>query len=100
MTLLSSDQLNKSSKKINDWEFKNNAISRSFKFSSYMDGINFVHSLALISENENHHPDISIGWCQVDIVFTSHDLGGVTEKCIKMATLASKLFEEKNKDEI
>jgi pterin-4a-carbinolamine dehydratase len=33
-------------------------------------------------------------------VFTSHDLGGVTKKCIKMATLASKLFEEKNKDEI
>ena len=59
-----------------------------------MDGINYVHSLALLAEEQNHHPDISIGWCSVKIEFTSHDLGGVTENCIKMATLATNLFEE------
>ena len=100
MTVLSIDQINESLKKINQWKFNDNVISRSFKFSSYMSGINFVHSLALISEKENHHPDITVGWCKVNVVFTSHDLGGVTEKCLIMAELTSKLFEEKSKDEI
>ena len=100
MSVLSIDQINESLKKINLWKFNDNMISRSFKFSSYMSGINFVHSLALISEKENHHPDIVVGWCEVNVTFTSHDLGGVTEKCVKMAELTSKLFEEKSKDDI
>ena len=95
MSILSIDQINKSLKKINQWKFNDNMISRSFKFPSYMSGINFVDSLALISEKENHHPDILVGWCEVNVAFTSHDLGGVTEKCVKMAELTSKLFEEK-----
>tara|TARA_Y100001934_G_C12348447_1_gene774111 strand:+ start:853 stop:1149 length:297 start_codon:yes stop_codon:yes gene_type:complete len=95
MSVLSIDQINKSLKKINQWKFNDNMISRSFKFPSYMSGINFVDSLALISEKENHHPDILVGWCEVNVAFTSHDLGGVTEKCVKMAELTSKLFEEK-----
>ena len=100
MSLLSIDQINKSLKKINQWKFNDNMISSSFKFPSYMSGINFVHALALISEKENHHPDILVGWCEVNVTFTSHDLGGVTEKCVKMAELTSKLFEEKSKDDI
>ena len=95
MSVLSIDQINKSLKKINQWKFNDIMISRSFKFPSYMSGINFVDSLALISEKENHHPDILVGWCEVNVAFTSHDLGGVTEKCVKMAELTSKLFEEK-----
>ena len=95
MSVLSIDQINKSLRKINQWKFNDNMISRSFKFPSYMSGINFVDSLALISEKENHHPDILVGWCEVNVAFTSHDLGGVTEKCVKMAELTSKLFEEK-----
>ena len=94
MSLVKKNKIYEALKKLNEWEFKKNAISRSFKFSTYMDGINYVHSLALLAEEQNHHPDISIGWCSVKIEFTSHDLGGVTENCIKMATLATNLFEE------
>tara|TARA_B100001250_G_scaffold204236_1_gene175220 strand:- start:118 stop:402 length:285 start_codon:yes stop_codon:yes gene_type:complete len=94
MSLVEKNKIYEALKKLNEWEFKKNAISRSFKFSTYMDGINYVHSLALLAEEQNHHPDISIGWCSVKIEFTSHDLGGVTENCIKMATLATNLFKE------
>ena len=94
MSLVEKNKIYEALKKFNEWEFKKNAISRLFKFSTYMDGINYVHSLALLAEEQNHHPDISIGWCSVKIEFTSHDLGGVTENCIKMATLATNLFEE------
>ena len=94
MSLVEKNKIYEALKKLNEWEFKKNAISRSFKFSTYMDGINYVHSLACLAEEQNHHPDISIGWCSVEIEFTSHDLGGVTENCIKMATLATNLFEE------
>lgn len=95
MSLLNTNQVNEALKKLNQWEYKNNTISRSFKFSTYMEGISYVQSLALIAESENHHPDIAIGWCNVKIEYTSHDLGGITDNCIKMATLTTNLFKEK-----
>ena len=69
-------------------------LKKDFKFKNFSDSQIFINKVSEISENENHHPDISIGWCSVKIEFTSHDLGGVTENCIKMATLATNLFEE------
>ena len=50
-----------------------------------MDGIKFVNKVAEISETNNHHPDIQIGWCSIDISISSHDMGGVTTKCVNLA---------------
>ena len=50
-----------------------------------MDGITFVNQLAKIAEEKNHHPDMVVGWCKIDVAFTSHDQGGVTTACIDMA---------------
>ena len=50
-----------------------------------MDGIKFVNKIAELAENKNHHPDIQIGWCNVEISITSHDLGGVTNQCVELA---------------
>ena len=44
-----------------------------------------MNKVGNIAEVENHHPDMIVGWCKVGITFTSHDQGGVTAACIKMA---------------
>jgi 4a-hydroxytetrahydrobiopterin dehydratase len=54
-------------------------------FDEYMDGIQFINEIAILAEEKKHHPDIKIGYCKVQVGFTSHDHGGVTEKCIDMA---------------
>ena len=83
--LISPDEINKTISNQN-WSYKNNTISKSFEFESYIEGINFVNEIAKIAEQRNHHPDINIGWCKVEISITSHDLGGVTTKCVNLAT--------------
>ena len=83
--LISPDEINKTLSNQN-WSYKNNRISKSFEFESYIEGINFVNEIAKIAEQRNHHPDINIGWCKVEISITSHDLGGVTTKCVNLAT--------------
>ena len=83
--LISPDEINKTISNQN-WSYKNNRISKSFEFESYIEGINFVNEIAKIAEQRNHHPDINIGWCKVEISITSHDLGGVTTKCVNLAT--------------
>ena len=69
------------------WNEKDNTITKTFEFSSYLDGIDFVNEVANLSEQENHHPDITVGYCKVTISLTTHDAGSITEKDYKLAKL-------------
>ena len=91
MSILSIEQIQDELSSLDGWVFKNNAITKSYSFDSYMDGIGFVNRLAEKAEEVNHHPDIQVGWCTVSITFTSHDKGGVTAACIAMAQATEKL---------
>ena len=83
--LISPDEIRKSLS-TSDWEYLNGHISKSYKFETYMDGIEFVRKIADLAERSNHHPEIKIGWCTVQISITSHEMNGVTTKCVNLAT--------------
>ena len=90
--LISPDEINKSlsSKK---WEYKNKNIFKSYTFEAYLEGIDFVTKVAELAERHNHHPDLVIVWCRVDVNITSHDMGGVTTNCVNLATGIDHIFE-------
>ena len=83
--LISPDEINKSLSN-KGWVYADKKISKSFNFEKYMEGIEFVNKMAELAERNNHHPDITIGWCKVNVNITSHNLGGVTTKCVNLAT--------------
>ena len=76
---------------IMEWTCKNNILSKTFEFRSYLDGIDFVNTIANIAEQENHHPDINIGYCKVTIFLTTHDAGELTDKDYKLAKIIDDL---------
>ena len=94
MIIVDKNKIEQELNNLRECYYKNNSISRQFSFDLYMDGIEFVNAVALIAEKENHHPDLMIGWCAVQVNYTSHDLGGVTEKCLHMAKLTEQLYKE------
>ena len=57
-----------------------------------MEGINFVQKIVKLSEKNNHHPEILIGWCKVDVSITSNALGGVTTNCVNLAIGIDKYY--------
>ena len=73
------------------WNEINKTITKTFEFNSYLDGIDFVNEVANLAEQENHHPDIEIGYCKVTISLTTHDAGGLTDKDYKLAKLIDDL---------
>ena len=83
--LISPDEINKSLAN-KGWGYTDKKIAKSFNFDSYMEGIKFVNKIAELAEQNNHHPDITIGWCHVDVSISSHVMGGVTTKCVNLAT--------------
>ena len=61
------------------WNEKDNTITKTFEFSSYLDGIDFVNEVANLSEQENHHPDLSFGWGYCKVKISTHAIKGLAE---------------------
>tara|TARA_B100000427_G_scaffold26975_1_gene19996 strand:- start:3755 stop:3988 length:234 start_codon:yes stop_codon:yes gene_type:complete len=73
------------------WNEIDKTISKTFEFNSYLDSIDFVNEIANLAEQENHHPDIIIGYCKVKVSLTTHDAGEITEKDYRLAKLIDDL---------
>lgn len=67
------------------WAIVSNSIQKEFRFKSYLQGLAFAYSLGKIAEQENHHPDIFIGWRRVKVVFSTHAINGLSENDFIMA---------------
>ena len=61
------------------------AIARSFKFKDFNAAFGFMTRVALLAEKMDHHPEWSNVYNKVDVVLTTHDTGGVSDKDIAMA---------------
>ena len=68
------------------WKEENNSLNRTFEFNNFSEAFAFMTRVAMIAEQQNHHPNWSNVWNKVNIQLTTHDKGNVvTEKDRKLA---------------
>ena len=73
--------------RLDEWDFDEarDAITRQFVFADFSEAFAFMTRVALIAEQQDHHPEWSNVWNRVDILLTTHDAGGLSLRDIKMA---------------
>ena len=54
------------------------AIVRRFKFKDFGATMAFVNRLATVADRKDHHPDLKVGYGYCEVLFTTHDAGGLT----------------------
>lgn len=55
------------------------AIQRSFRFKNYYQTIAFVNALAWVAHQQDHHPDLEVGYKQCIVHYSTHSVGGLSE---------------------
>lgn len=70
-----------------EWDREGDEIVRVYEFDDYLRGVTFAQMVGEIAEAEFHHPTIEIRYKEVEIRFTSHEEGGITDQDIHMAEL-------------
>lgn len=63
----------------------NKKIEKQFKFKDFSRVMGFVNKVALIAQDEGHHPDMEVHYNNVVISFHTHSIGGLSENDFIMA---------------
>lgn len=61
------------------------AIQRSFKFKNFNEAWGFMNRVALLAEQQDHHPEWFNVYNRVDILLSTHDCDGLSQRDVKLA---------------
>jgi 4a-hydroxytetrahydrobiopterin dehydratase len=94
MAKLSAKERSAALSELNGWVDveKRDAIRRSFKFSDFNGAFAFMTRVALAAEKHGHHPEWYNVYNQVEIILTSHDVGGVSDRDVRLARLIDSFY--------
>ena len=85
MEILDNYEINRRLDELEGWEYKDDAIHTSFQFENFKEAFSVMVRIAFEAEAQQHHPDWSNVYNELQISLSTHDAGGVTEKDFKLA---------------
>ena len=85
---LSNDEIDTQLKKLQGWTRDGEAIRKQFTFGGFPEAVQFVTRLVSGAEAADHHPDITINYKRVTLVYSTHSEGGLTAKDFEGAAMA------------
>lgn len=69
------------------------SISREFRFRDFQQAFGFMTAVALAAERMDHHPDWSNVYNRVTVRLSSHDIGGLSDRDVRLARRIDALFD-------
>lgn len=78
---LSPEQAGRYARELNGWDLGPGAkeIRKSFRFEDFHRTMAFVNAVAWISHQENHHPDLEVGYNTCGVRYSTHAIDGLSE---------------------
>ena len=73
------------------------AIRKSYHFSDFSEAWGFLSRIALIAEKMDHHPEIFNVYNRVEIILSTHDVEGLSDRDIKEAAAIDEIAPERDK---
>lgn len=78
---LSDAEIKKLLTEVQDWNLSQDHlfISKKFTFKNFYKTMAFVNAVAWIANQENHHPDMEVGFNYCLVKYTTHAANGLTK---------------------
>jgi 4a-hydroxytetrahydrobiopterin dehydratase len=93
--VLSKEKVTELLSKLDNWEFDelHPALKKTLTFKNFYETMAYVNALAYIAHQENHHPDLEIGYNYCKVRYSTHAVGGLTENDFICAAIIDKMRE-------
>ncbi len=79
-------------KDLEGWSRDDDTIVKTYRFANYHETMAFVNATAWISHRADHHPDLTVGYNQCTVAYTTHSAGGPSRKDFDCAAKVDALF--------
>ena len=83
-------------RQVPDWQVREvdgeRRIERTFKFANFRDAVAFTDKVAVIAEEQDHHPLIITEWGKVTVQWWTHKIRGLHQNDFIMAARTDALF--------
>ncbi len=76
------------------WRLVRGQLHLTVDLGGFEEAMAFVDAVADIAQELNHHPDIDIRYSRVHLVVMSHDVGGLTDRDVRLAGRVSALLAD------
>ena len=73
------------------------AIRKSYHFSNFSEAWGFLTRIALCAEKMDHHPEIFNVYNRVEIVLSTHDVDGFSERDVRLARAIDEIAPERDR---
>ena len=92
MTLLAEKEIADWIEANSAWRIEDEKLMLSLKFENFSMAWGFMSRVALLAEQQDHHPEWVNVYNRVDIALVTHDAGGITTKDLDLATAITRLL--------
>ena len=73
------------------WRMADASLVRTFRFADFRQAMDFVNDVALLADERDHHPDISISYGTVVLTLSTHKVGGLSQRDFELASAIDEL---------
>ena len=70
----------------------NHHLERTYSFDNFVDALAFTNKIGGLAESEGHHPDITLSWGKVKLIYYTHKVNGLTESDFIIAAKSELLY--------
>lgn len=91
MVKLNDNQIAERLKILNGWQRDGDQIVKEWHFKDFIGAMAFIQQVALLCEKNNHHPEMFNVYNRVQLTFSTHDAGGLTENDFRIAAAIDQL---------
>ncbi|MEV7972341.1 VOC family protein [Cellulomonas sp. NPDC089187] len=75
------------------WRVLLRTLTGAFRPADYATGASFAAEIAALAEAQQHHPELTLSWGRVGIRLTSHDIGGLSARDLRLAAAITDLAD-------
>ncbi|OOG46745.1 4a-hydroxytetrahydrobiopterin dehydratase [Rhodanobacter sp. C01] len=78
--VLDAAQINDLLQQVPGWQLHadGHAIVKDFRFADFRHTLGFINAVGFMANHEDHHPDIEAGYGHCQLLWSTHDVGGLS----------------------
>lgn len=86
--------LHEANQAVPGWRALASGLHLTVATGDFASALALVDRIGAIAEEHQHHPDLDLRWGRVHVSTRSHDVGGITDRDVRLATAVNEVLDE------